>query len=98
MAKTPKPIGRAVVDENGNRAWKWANQDNMDTARVRALGEDLSLETPTQGVPALDPYNRGAPAAGPEAKPAKPEKRRTLDDMRKLSEQIKRTKIWTRGD
>lgn len=95
MAKTPKPSGQAVADEKGNRSWKWAGEDNPDTARVRALGEDLSLESPTQGVPALDPYNRGGAAADPMAKPAK---RRTLDDMRKLSEHIKQTRIWKRGD
>jgi hypothetical protein len=91
MSKTSKPSGRPVVDEKGNRTWKWAGEDSMDTARVRALGEELSLETPGEGHPTVDPYNRHVP-------PPKPPKRRTLDDMRRLSEHIKKTKIWKPGD
>lgn len=88
MSKTSKPTGRAVADEKGNRSWTWSGEDDMNTARVRSLGEDLSLETPTsaEGQPPLDPYNRITPPAPPT--PEKPAKRRTLDDMRRLSEHI----------
>jgi hypothetical protein len=90
-----KLSGRAVVDEKGNQTWVWDSEgENVDTAVVRALGEGLSLEgstpaTPTDG---SNPYDRTdmTPADKPGAK------RRTLDDMRKLSESIKRTKRTTR--
>ena len=98
MSKPPprKPLGRSVVDENGNRKWTWQTED-IDTARVRALGEELSLDTATPQdklPPSNNPYDRGPAKAAPVA-PKEQTKRRTLDDMRKLSEQIKRTKTWT---
>jgi hypothetical protein len=98
MSKTRKPTGKAVTDEKGNRSWTWTDEDTMDTAQVRSLGEGLSLETgsPADGLPALDPYN--SRSSSPADPPSKPAKRRTLDDMRRLSEHIKQTKIWKRGD
>jgi hypothetical protein len=95
MSKTHKkstPAGGAISDDKGNRSWVWKGEE-LDTARVRALGEELSLDgapPPGLGPPALDPYNRvTAPGEAPP-------KRRTLDDMRKLSEQIKKAKQWKR--
>jgi hypothetical protein len=90
-----KLSGRAVVDEKGNQTWVWNSEgDPVDTAVVRALGEGLSLEgsVPAAPLPGSNPYDRTdmAPADKPGTK------RRTLDDMRKLSETIKRTKRTTR--
>ena len=104
MSKVPprKPQGRSVTDENGNRTWTWHTED-IDTKTVRALGEGLSLdgpeEKPGQGE-GLNPYDRihagkTLPQPGLPEKPAP--RRRTLDDMRRLSEQIKRTKNWKPG-
>jgi hypothetical protein len=94
MSKVRKPAGRAISDENGNRSWQWQDAEELDTARVRALGEELSLDSaaPGQDPPPLDPYNRN-PAPG-EPRP----KRRTLDDMRKLSEEIRKTKHWKKDE
>lgn len=96
MSKKPpnKMSGRAVADEKGNRKWVWdSGQKDIDTTVVKALGEGLSLQdgpipgSPTQG--GANPYDRAQPAAGDATK------RRTLDDMRKLSEAIKRSKQKT---
>jgi hypothetical protein len=91
-----KPSGHVVVDEKGNQRWVWNSEGaDIDTAVVRALGEGLTLEgsapgSPTQG---SNPYDRADMTPGDKANT----KRRTLDDMRKLSESIKRTKRTT-GD
>jgi|KBSSwiStaDraftv2_1062776.scaffolds.fasta_scaffold01386_2 hypothetical protein len=90
MSKPPerKPAGRPVTDERGNQTWK--ADSKIDTALVRALGEDLSLESSANPAPSCDPYDRIS--AGPSAEDAA--KRRTLDDMRRLSKKIKNTKYW----
>ncbi len=97
MAKrtADKLSGRAVVDEKGNQRWVWDSEgENVDTAVVRALGEGLSLEGAGSARPGQhsNPYDRAdmTPADKPKTK------RRTLDDMRKLSESIKRAKQATR--
>ena len=90
--KVPNKLsGRAVADEKGNQRWVWdSDAGNVDTAVVRSLGEELTLEGPP--APAKpqgsNPYDRGDTTSVEEA----PRKRRTLDDMRKLSESIKRNK------
>jgi hypothetical protein len=99
--KTPPKIsGRAVQDEKGNQTWVWHADEAVDTAVVRALGEGLSLDGAPGANPAAgsNPYDR-TNAAQPSP-PGSPDeagvKRRTLDDMRKLSEAIKRAKQNTR--
>jgi hypothetical protein len=92
-----KLSGRAVADEKGNQTWVWDSEaENVDTAIVRALGEELSLEGPAPPAKShgSNPYDRADMTPGDKAAPTK---RRTLDDMRKLSESIKRTKRTT-GD
>jgi hypothetical protein len=90
--KLPNKLsGRAVADEKGNQKWVWDSEgETVDTAVVRALGEELTLEGPaTPGKPTgTNPYDRGKMTPGDTAQT----KRRTLDDMRKLSESIKRNK------
>jgi hypothetical protein len=93
--KPPRKLnGRPVVDENGNRTWTW--QNDVDTASVRALGEELSLDDSPldKRPPSQNPYDR---AASPKPEKDQP-KRRTLDDMRRLSDQIKRSKSWKREE
>ena len=93
--KIPSKLsGRAVADEKGNQKWVWDSEaENVDTAVIRALGEELTLEEPA--APAKthgsNPYDRGNMTPGDKA----PAKRRTLDDMRKLNESIKRNKRTT---
>ena len=81
----PKPKGRPATDERGNSTWKWdgGSGAHVETALVRALGEGLSLEAPLQNVD-LDPYSQST-LHGKE----KP-KGRSLDDMRRLNEEMKR--------
>lgn len=102
MSKTHprKPQGHSVTDADGNRKWTWHTED-VDTKTVRALGEDLSLDTPDEKPGnGLNPYDQTRPVTPPQPPPGSPEaaapRRRTLDDMRRLSEQIKQTKHWNR--
>jgi FHA domain-containing protein len=87
MPKTPRKLmGRPAFDDRGNATWEWAREDDttkIATGRFRALAEGLALETPPPPE-TPDPYNQ-APVEG-EEKP----RRRSLNDMRLLSENIKR--------
>jgi hypothetical protein len=92
MSKAPerKPAGRPITDERGNQTWQWQVDSKIDTALVRALGEDLSLESSAKPTPTCDPYDRTS--SGPSAEDGA--KKRTLDDMRRLSKKIKDTRYW----
>jgi hypothetical protein len=91
------PSGRITFDARGNAVWQWRTQSgdfksDVDTQTVKALqeGTDVKLDvapTPTPNSQTVnhDPYST---ADGPRAA----QKRRTLDDMRKLSEEIKRAR------
>lgn len=91
------PSGRIAFDDRGNAVWEWRTdsgdfKSDVDTQTVKALQEDTSVKlgvaptpTPNGQTVSHDPYST---ADGPRA----PQKRRTLDDMRKLSEEIKRTR------
>jgi hypothetical protein len=86
MSKPPKRLeGRPATDERGNSTWKWdgESETHVETALVRALGEGLSFEPPPQNVD-LDPYSQSA-SHGKEKT-----KGRSLDDMRRLNEEMKR--------
>lgn len=99
MAKEPpnpagpaKHTGRAVVDENGKSKWEWLSdtgtyRPDIDTARLQALAADLSCDDLVKlEARASNPYNK---ATVREVGPGKGVKRRSLDDMRRLSEEIK---------
>ena len=93
---------------NQKWVWQTEGEKTIDTAVVKALGEGLSLdEGPVPGQApggGSNPYDRANPygsanshgRSSPYDQPshpgAEPAKRRTLDDMRKLSEEIKRSK------
>ena len=93
MAKSSsqKPLGRPVTDEKGNRTWEWRADSKIDTTIVRALGEELSFQTSNDPLEGRNPYDRSATNEPDEGK----KKRRTLDDMRRLSDEIKRRKHCT---
>jgi hypothetical protein len=95
MQKKPTPplTGRPVSDEIGNQTWQWDAQGEIDTAVVRALGETLALDESGDGRPTngSNPYDQTLNPAS-----ALPSQRRTLDDMRNLSDEIKRAKHWKR--
>jgi hypothetical protein len=92
--ETPEaPSGRVGFDDRGNATWEWRTDTgsfrcDIDTARVRALkdatGVELDEKAPPQGA---DPYGTVTVKIPEEKK-----QRRTLNDMRQLSEEIKRAR------
>jgi hypothetical protein len=101
MSKPPKsdsqsvPSGRIAFDDRGKAIWEWRTDTgtfkaDIDTQQVRALQDatDVSLgESPTLTI-SDNPYSTG----DKREVIAKRAPRRTLDDMRKLSEEIKRAR------
>jgi hypothetical protein len=91
MAKEPEPkSGRVAFDERGMPTWEWRVDTgtfsrDIDTQRIRQLQEDAAVILQDEPVPTLgvDPYSVATPVAPQTTS------RRTLDDMRKLSEEIK---------
>jgi hypothetical protein len=91
VAKESDPkSGRVAFDERGMPTWEWRVDTgtfsrDIDTQRLRQLQEEaaVTLEEKPAPPPGVDPYSLAPPVA-PQKTP-----RRTLDDMRKLSEQIK---------
>ena len=91
------PSGRIAFDDRGRAVWEWRTatgeyKADVDTKTVRALQDssDVKLAGGAQtSPPNLDPYStadRARTGSGDKAP------RRTLDDMRKLSEEIKRAR------
>lgn len=80
-----KLMGRPVIDDRGNSTWQWggASGGEVETGKVHALADGLSLEKPNDPA-TVDPYNQ--PISEGREKP----KRRSLDDMRRLNDQMKR--------
>ena len=91
----PAPSGRMAFDDRGKAVWEWRTdtgtfKTDIDTQRVRALQDTTNVsigEEPTPG-PSDNPYSTG----DKRELIAKRAPRRTLDDMRKLSEEIKRAR------
>jgi hypothetical protein len=90
--KTDPKSGRVAYDERGQPVWEWCVTTgvfsrDVDTVQVKKLQEEASLELPpAPAAEGFDPYSRDT-AGGAAQKP-----RRTLDDMRKLSEEIKKNR------
>lgn len=89
--------GRVVFDDRGCAVWEWRTAAeeftrDIDTHKLQALQDD-ALQLAATGAHAkpaagCDPYNTSrAPQAA-----ASHEKRKSLDDLRRLSEQIKRAR------
>ncbi len=88
MSKPRKKLkGRPATDAKGNVTWKWGGESGAEVATglIKALGEDLSLESPPEKV-VVDPYDQSAP----RSKAAATKGARSLDDMRRLNEEMKR--------
>jgi hypothetical protein len=89
------PSGRIAFNDRGTAVWEWRTDTgnfkaDIDTKQVKALQEstDVSLgEAPTAPI-SDNPYSTG----DKREIIAKRAPRRTLDDMRKLSEEIKRAR------
>ena len=90
--KPRKPSGRVAFDQKGNATWEWQREtgryaDDIDTQELKTIGADLRCEgdhVPNSS-PLHDPYDR---PALPDSRQPHPHKR-TLDDLRRLSEEIK---------
>jgi hypothetical protein len=90
-----RPLGRVAFDDRGNGVWEWRVADgftrDVDTVRIRCLQEQTAARL------ALDDEDQW-PAAGSErpyfetgrVPSIGSGRRRSLDDMRRLSEEIKR--------
>jgi hypothetical protein len=86
VTEPPKKLkGRPTFDARGNVTWKFAEKSGAEvgTEAVRALADGLSLEGPSQEV-SPDPYNQTLAHAKEKSR------RRSLDDMRRLDEVMKR--------
>jgi len=89
--KTDKTLsGRAVPNDLGNITWEWQTDITVDTVVVHSLGEHLALDGAGSRLPGggTNPYDQ----LSTEASTERTARRRTLDDMRLLSEDIKRSK------
>jgi hypothetical protein len=87
------PSGRIAFDDRGKAVWEWRTdtgtfKTDIDTRQVKALQEatDVSLDEDPKPATSDNPYSTG----DKREVIAKRAPRRTLDDMRKLSEEIKR--------
>jgi hypothetical protein len=91
----PTPSGRIAFDERGKASWEWRTDTgtfkaDVDTRQVRALQDAANVDISDAPTPPTsdDPYSTG----DKRSLIAKRAPRRTLDDMRKLSEEIKRAR------
>jgi|SRR3977135_3465337 hypothetical protein len=89
---TKAKSGRVAFDDRGCSTWEWRLDTgtfsrDIDTHRLKQLQEEaavtLKQEEPAEPPVGVNPYSVTTPVA-PQKTP-----RRTLDDMRKLSEEIK---------
>lgn len=86
MSKPRRKLkGRPTFDARGNAIWKFVREGEreVETKSVQALAEGLSLEAPSQKRDP-DPYNQALGQGNEKTKG------RSLDDMRRLNEQLKR--------
>ena len=82
-------------DTTGEWRARTGKHRSIDTERLRTLdgtpgGEEGSAET----IAGADPYNHATP---PARDPTTRSTRRSLDDMRRLSESIKKSPFWNRS-
>jgi hypothetical protein len=78
-----KLTGRPTTDARGKSTWKWSGESKVETTSIKALADGLAFEPPHQEVD-LNPYNQSTSQREGKAKG------RSLDDMRRLSEEMKR--------
>jgi hypothetical protein len=77
-------------DSTGEWRARTGTHHQIDTARLRALDGTPCVD---EEAPGTDPYNHTTPAQQP---PSEKSRRRSLDDMRQLSEKIKKSPNWGR--
>ena len=94
MSKGPEAkSGRVTFDERGRSTWEWrldtgTFSPDIDTQRLKQLQDEAAVALNDEPAPpqGINPYS-----VTPSVAPQKAS-RRTLDDMRKLSEEIKRSR------
>lgn len=95
MSQKPDPkSGRVAFDDRGQPVWERRVETGVfsreiDTTQVRRIQENASVKLEDEAASraaGFDPYSTEPPAANPK------QPRRTLDDMRKLSEEIKKNR------
>lgn len=101
-----KPTGRVSFDSRGQAIWEWeiapgVFSRDVGTGKFPGIDADsgLSLQEPVDGTPvragAGKPGTAGDPRNSDQAQAKASEKpRKSLDDLRRLSEEIKRTRHW----
>ncbi len=105
MSKKPDPeSGRVAYDDRGQPVWEWrvatgVFSRDVDTKQMRQIQEEASAKLQDEPSPrsvGFDPYSTATakePPPQPQPQPQPPKTRRTLDDMRKLSEEIKKNRL-----
>jgi hypothetical protein len=84
------PAGRVTFDKHGNAVWQPFTEVNTDETLINLLRiDELSVDDADASLTGFSPYGSGQ---------GRKEKRRTIDDMRKLSEQIKTERHKKDGD
>ena len=92
-----KKSGRVVFDDRGNSQWEWKTQtgefkSDIDTQNLKKLTDTPLSLTDAQASPTdSNPYYQSD-----QGKSDKTQKRKSVDDLRQLSEQIKGAKFWKR--
>jgi hypothetical protein len=93
-----EPSGRIAFDDRGNATWEWRTDTGtfsreIDTQRLKALQEaaaaGLAQDSPAVADSGMNPYSSADRSLSQENPGTR---RRTLSDMRELSEQIKRAR------
>jgi hypothetical protein len=105
--KSDARSGRVAYDERGQPVWEWRVDTgvftlDVDTRQMRKIQEEAAENLPpapaeqSRRFVGFDPYSTAVakepPAPEQPPKPKPPKTRRTLDDMRALSEEIKKNR------
>ena len=91
------PSGRIAFDARGNAIWQWRTEagdykSDVDTCTVRAIQEATGVHLGEVAIPPPSHTVNHDPYSTADAPRTQKAPRRTLDDMRKLSEEIKRAR------
>jgi hypothetical protein len=91
------PSGRIQFDARGNAIWQWRTEagdfkSDVDTRTVRALQDASDVQLGDAPAHSLSHPLHHDPYSTADAPRTQKSPRRTLDDMRKLSEEIKRAR------
>jgi hypothetical protein len=106
--KSDAQSGRVAYDERGQPVWEWRVDTgvfsrDVDTRQMRKIQEEAAVKLqdappPSRRSMGFDPYSTAVAKEPPPpkevpSKPQPPKTRRTLDDMRQLSEEIKKNRL-----